>query len=223
VDLQDLFFKFTIDSATEFLFGQSTDTLRDSLRGETTSASNFAYAFNKAQHAVAIRSRTGLFGFLRVFLQEKGADDAIRICHEFVDEFVDEAIQYRQKFEAGQIDEKDNSYVFLHELAKETADKRRLRDELLNVLLAGRDTTASLLSNMWFMIAKNPEIFAKLRQEVEDTLHGDLPTYEQLRNMKYLKYCMNECEYLSPYHYSQTNCLLSKLSECTLSFLATPV
>lgn len=191
VDLQDLFFKFTIDSATEFLFGSSTETLSAAAKGiDGGAAVTFANAFNKAQDSVANRGR---MGYLSKVYRDAEGDVAIRICHEFVDRFVDEAVAYRQKIEAKGGDVKEEKYLFLHELAKATTDKRRLRDELLNVLLAGRDTTASLLSNMWFMIAKNPSIFAKLRQEVEDTLHGDLPTYEQLRNMKYLKYCMNEC------------------------------
>lgn len=196
VDLQEMFFKFTIDSATEFLFGQSTGTLNASLKEiNTSSASDFAKAFNVAQSSVAQRGRVGNFRFL---LRDKAGDDAIRICHEFVDQFVDEAVQYREKLDAGHHDDKKEKYVFLHELAKTTTDKRRLRDELLNVLLAGRDTTASLLSNMWFMLAKHPEVFAKLKKEVDETLDGDLPTYEILRNMKYLKYCMNECKLILP-------------------------
>lgn len=196
VDLQELFFKFTIDSATEFLFGTSTETLSAVAKGRDAGAAvAFANAFNKAQDSVANRGRMGL---LSRFVRDPEGDDAIRICHEFVDQFVDEAVAYREKIEARGGDVKEEKYLFLHELAKTTTDKRRLRDELLNVLLAGRDTTASLLSNMWFMLAKHPEIFAKLRQEVEETLHGDLPTYEQLRNMKYLKYCMNESLRIHP-------------------------
>jgi cytochrome P450 len=196
VDLQELFFKFTIDSATEFLFGQSTGSLNATLKGiTTTSANDFAKAFNEAQHSVAQRSRLGP---LKRLYRDKAGDDSIRICQEFVDQFVDEAVQYREKLDAGFHDSKEEKYVFLHELAKATTDKRRLRDELLNVLLAGRDTTASLLSNMWFMLAKHPQVFAKLKKEVDETLNGDLPTYETLRNMKYLKYCMNECKPFPP-------------------------
>jgi cytochrome P450 len=190
VDLQDLFFKFTIDSSTEFLFGKSTSSLESTLKGQATSESDFAWAFNHSQEYVAKRGR---LGFLRRFFQNQKGEDAIRICHEFVDQFVDEAVHYREKLDAGSA-ENDDKYVFLYELAKETKDKRRLRDELLNVLLAGRDTTASLLSNMWFMLAKHPEAFAKLQQEVQDTFQGAVPTYEQLRNLKYLKWCMNECK-----------------------------
>lgn len=43
IDLQDLFFGLTMDSATEFLFGHSTNTLTPGL--ETKSASEFVKAF----------------------------------------------------------------------------------------------------------------------------------------------------------------------------------
>jgi cytochrome P450 len=193
-DLQELFFRFTIDSATEFLFGQSTNTLKEKKEGGPDGA-QFAQSFNEAQDACAMRFRLGMLRHLR---KDRKGEEAMRICHEFVGQFVDEALRYREAIDlekkGAQPEEK---YIFLHELAKDTKDKKRLGDELLNVLLAGRDTTASLLSNMWFIIAQRPDIFAKLRREVEETLNGELPTYEQLRNMKYLKYCLNECEYSS--------------------------
>jgi cytochrome P450 len=192
VDLQELFFRFTIDSATEFLFGTSTNTLKAS-GGD--SGKEFAKAFTIAQDACASRNRLGLLRY--IFPEDKEVTRSTKYCHEFVGQFVNEAIRYRETLDVERKGEE--KYVFLHELAKDTKDKTRLQDELLNVLLAGRDTTASLLSNMWFMLAKNPAIFAKLRQEVQDTYpDGELPTYEKLRNMKYLKYCMNECECYSP-------------------------
>ena len=70
---------------------------------------------------------------------------------------------------------------------------KRIREELINILLAGRDTTASLLSNMFFELARRPEIFAKLREEVA-TLEGRTPTYQELKNLKYVKWCLNECK-----------------------------
>jgi len=196
VDLQELFFRFTIDSATEFLFGKSVNSLRVTTEGGPSDAT-FAEAFNVAQDSVTMRARLGI---LRNVYKDKKGMEAIRICHEYVDQFVDEAVRYREKLnleeKAGLVTEE--KYVFLHELAKATKDKRRLRDELLNVLLAGRDTTASLLSNLWFVLARKPDVFAKLRREVQETLHGELPKYEQLKNMKYLKYCLNECKYPHP-------------------------
>jgi cytochrome P450 len=63
----------------------------------------------------------------------------------------------------------------------------------MNVLLAGRDTTGGLLSNLFFMLAKNPAMWDKLRNEVA-TLNGSVPTYEDLRKLKYVQCCLNECK-----------------------------
>lgn len=194
VDLQELFFRFTIDSATEFLFGHSTNSLRMINKGNADSEDVcFATAFGKAQYDAVIRSR---LGFLSRFRNDRKSNEAIRICHEYVDKFVDNAVRYRESHDLEK-DAPGEKYVFLHELARSTGNKRRLRDELLNVLLAGRDTTASLLSNMFFEIAKKPDIWAKLKAEVGE-LNGQIPTYEQLRNLKYLKWCMNESLRIHP-------------------------
>jgi cytochrome P450 len=189
VDLQELFFMFTIDSATEFLCGRSTNTLKSRRTSEGAEEARFAAAFNKAQDYCANRDRWAIFQY---FIRDSAGEEAIKICHNFVDQYVDEAIAYRNDIEKQGASAEDK-YVFLREMAKSTTDRTQLRDELLNVLLAGRDTTASLLSNMWFILAKNPKIYEKVRKEVVETLQGELPSYEQLRNLKYLKYCMNEC------------------------------
>lgn len=88
-------------------------------------------------------------------------------------------------------------YLFIDELVRQTDDRYRIRSELLNILLAGRDTTASLLSNVWWTLSKRPDVWAKLREEV-DALGGERPTWEQLKDMKYLKAVLNEALRLYP-------------------------
>ncbi|ORY63317.1 putative cytochrome P450 alkane hydroxylase [Pseudomassariella vexata] len=169
VDLQDLFFCFTIDSATEFLFGHSVESLEGKRQGNEA-GSAFAEAFNYAQEDGVRLFRLGYIA---------------RILKDCRAKFVDAAIQLRcaQDEEKASVD--DRKYVFLKELAKQTTDRVVLRDELLNVLLAGRDTTASLLANMLFILARRPDVWAKLRAEVAG-LGGEVPTYETLRNLKYV-------------------------------------
>ncbi|RHZ46325.1 cytochrome P450 [Aspergillus thermomutatus] len=201
VDLQDLFFSYTIDSATEFLFGQSVQSLKKRRSGGRDAGveDDFASAFNYAQHAIAMRMRLGA---LTRFYRDRKAERCNRICHALVEQFVDRALEVRAQgldektLEDGD-GEKKQRYLFLHGLAQQTGDRRRIRDELMNVLLAGRDTTASLLSNLFFMLAKHPRIWAKLREEVA-FLNGRPPTYEQLRNLTYLKYCLNESLRMHP-------------------------
>ncbi|KAJ2969499.1 hypothetical protein NQ176_g8631 [Zarea fungicola] len=69
--------------------------------------------------------------------------------------------------------------------------RERVLDELMNILLAGRDTTASLLSNLFFMLAKHPPIWERLRQEVSG-LDGRAPSYEELRGLEYVQCCLSE-------------------------------
>lgn len=192
VDLQELFFLLTIDTATEFLFNHSTNSLR--MVGQEDEANEdiiFGKAFNFAQDDITTRIRYGIFDRFR---ENKKGKEAIRVCHAYIDKFVDDALNFRHAMdeEKQQGTHKDEKYYFIQEVAKQTKDKSRIRDELINILLAGRDTTASLLSNMFFELARRPEIYAKLREEVE-SLHGNTPSYEELRNLKYLKWCLNEC------------------------------
>ncbi|KAH8805419.1 n-alkane-inducible cytochrome P450 [Xylogone sp. PMI_703] len=192
VDLQDLFFRYTIDSATEFLFGQSVGSLK-----KTSSELSFAEAFDYAQGAVIVRATLGP---LNIFYHDRKADECNRICRQFAQRFVEEAVH---TVESGKEDKdrqstsKRQKYIFSHALACRTSDKHRILDELMNVLLAGRDTTASLLSNLFFMLAKHPEIWDKVRREVA-SLEGRLPTYEELRNLRYVRCCINESLRLHP-------------------------
>ena len=193
VDLQELFFCLTMDTATEFLFNHSTDTLRTLGQDETNNEDAiFSKAFNYAQDDVATRFRYGIFDRFRKNVEGK---EAIKICHAYIEKFVDSALEFRQALESEKSGiGKDDKYYFIQEVAKQTTDKKRIREELINILLAGRDTTASLLSNMFFQIAKRPDIYAKLRDEVA-TLEGRTPTYSELRDLKYVKWCLNECKW----------------------------
>ena len=87
-------------------------------------------------------------------------------------------------------------YVFLEELASQTRDPVELRAQLLNILLAGRDTTASLLSWLMHELIRHPEIFQKLRSTIiEEFGTYDNPqniTFSTLKSCTYLQHCLNE-------------------------------
>jgi cytochrome P450 len=125
---------------------------------------------------------------------------ACEIVHDFVDQIIQRALEKVHPVDPEKSLEgtgKPERYVFLTEMIKSTRDPKQLRDELLNILLAGRDTTASLLSHTFHVLARRPDIWKKLKAEV-DELQGVRPDYETLRQMKYLKYLLNECKNSPP-------------------------
>ena len=187
VDLQELFFRLTIDSATEFLFGESTNSLASS----NVSNTRFAEAWNRAQESTGEIARTGMLG--KLFRNATTFSEDVKYVHDFVDRFVQRGLDYRKAHDLEKAEGKsEERYVFLHELVKQTNDPMQLRSELLNILLAGRDTTASLLSNTWFILSRRPDIWERLQSEVE-TLGGETPTFAQIKDMKYLRQVLNEC------------------------------
>ncbi|KIJ47978.1 hypothetical protein M422DRAFT_248124 [Sphaerobolus stellatus SS14] len=54
-----------------------------------------------------------------------------------------------------------------------TDDTKVIANQTLNILLAGRGTTASLITFTTFCLAMHPEIVQRLRQEISDTLGFD--------------------------------------------------
>lgn len=190
VDLQPLFFQLTLDSATEFLFGESVSSLTSV---EGSSQHRFGKMFDLAQNRLNLRARLGK---LVMVYRDKEFDRACQIVHEFVDEIIYRALERFEPRDAEKpIDGSGEKkrYVFLNELLKSTRDPKRLRDELLNILMAGRDTTASLLSHTFHLLARRPDIWQKLQAEIAE-LNGTKPDYDTLRNLKYVKYVLNECK-----------------------------
>jgi len=85
-----------------------------------------------------------------------------------------------------------HKYNLIHELTRSwPSESERIRSESLMLLIAGRDTTASALTNFLFYLARSPEVWQKIRQECL-AVATDRPTFEELRGLKYLTNCVRE-------------------------------
>jgi cytochrome P450 len=201
VDIQSIFFRLTIDSATEFLFGESVESQAAALSGGKIAEDKFPYYFDRGQWYAAQRAR---FEKLFWIVNNKESRQIDSFVHTYVDRFVHAALQAVKEGEISPQNEKNNSshYVFLHGLAAVTQDPIELRSQLLNILLAGRDTTASLLSWCILLLARHPAVFQKLRA----TILSDFGSYKNpqnitfasLKSCRYLHYFMNEVLRLYP-------------------------
>jgi cytochrome P450 len=164
------------------------------IEGETSEQGDkSSEAYDYATEVTGLHTR---LGEIIAMIPNKKYKDSIQFIHQYVGSYVDEAIEsgkakLKPEDDGGQDSQEDPKYVFLHELANSGVDKKKIRDELLNVLFAGRDTTASLLAYTFYILARRPDVFQKLRIEVM-TLKFERPNFEQIKNMKYLHYTLNE-------------------------------
>jgi cytochrome P450 len=78
------------------------------------------------------------------------------------------------------------------------AGRQRMRDELVTLLLAGHETTASTLSWTFYLLDRHPEVWERLRAEVVEVLGDRQPTYEDLHRLKYTTMVIQEVMRLYP-------------------------
>lgn len=137
VDMQPLFFNLTLDTTTALLFGRSAYSLRAGIDQDAANK-QFAESFNIAQEGLAKRFRIAPFHALYNPPEFRKACSNV---HQFVERYIQE-----QDLETIQDSDKD-SYGFLKQVAEESVTLTDLRDQLLNVLLAGRDTSRNSLES----------------------------------------------------------------------------
>ncbi|TAQ89228.1 hypothetical protein B7494_g2433 [Chlorociboria aeruginascens] len=188
IDISDLFFRYTLDAATDFLLGRSVNSLGSPKQ-------EFAEAFGEVQRIQNMIVRAGPF---KAFVPRRTFNAGLKIINSFVSTFIDDALRLSPT-ELSSKSKSEEGYTFLHALASFTRDRKILRDQLVAVLLAGRDTTACTLSWTFYELARHPEIVEKLRQEIIERVGLDRqPSYEDLKGMKFLQNTINETLRLYP-------------------------
>ncbi|KAA1472049.1 cytochrome P450 [Dentipellis sp. KUC8613] len=219
VDFQDLASRFTLDTATDFLFGSDVRSLSAELPHSSSSlspcsksneehpANTFARAFLQTQSRLALRSRYGPAWPLYELFDGSVAKN-MRIVKGYVDPIVAKALE-RAETNQHILDKTDGqdmneAETLLDHLVAQTKDPVILRDETLNILLAGRDTasllqTASTLTSTIYALLQHPEVLSRLRAEILENIGLDrAPTLDDFRACKYLRAVINEVLRLWP-------------------------
>ena len=121
----------------------------------------------------------------------------MRVVEAFVETYITQALAMTPS----ELEQKSSkSDTFVHALARFTRSRKVIRDQIMAILLAGRDTTASTLSWAFLELARNPRVVENLRAEISSQLGstGRAPTYQDIKVMKYLTHIINETLRLYP-------------------------
>ncbi|KAJ7063921.1 cytochrome P450 monooxygenase pc-1 [Mycena amicta] len=207
IDFQDLIGRFTMDSATETLFGTCVDSLKGSIPYAHNATANavhadsrentFVQAFNDAMEGVAVRDgRNFLWPLWEIW--KEGTHDAMQVVNAFLDPIIEAAVE-RKRIADAMGGEKREAQNLLDELLNSTSDPKILKDETLNILLAGRDTTMHTLTMIIYFLSIHPAAYQRLRSEVLAHVGPTRrPTYDDIKDMKYLRAVINEALRLYP-------------------------
>ncbi|KAH6889005.1 cytochrome P450 monooxygenase pc-1 [Coprinopsis sp. MPI-PUGE-AT-0042] len=215
MDIQDVVQRLALDVSTDILFGSCANTLEVSAKDlalpynhpqysvASSKAANrataFSDAFLNAQFVIANRERLGHVWPLFEIFEDK-AKPHMEIVNRFVDPIIQEALRKNAANPKGaESNEIEADETLLDHLVRSTSDHKLLRDETLNILLAGRDTSSAVLTFTAYFLAMHPEVMKKLREEILTQVGPSrAPTYDDVRAMKYLRAVLNESMRLLP-------------------------
>jgi len=87
--------------------------------------------------------------------------------------------------------------VFVEDEQGRMSDEQ-LRDEAMTLIFAGHETTAHALTWTWYLLAKNPDKVAKMREALARVLQGRNADVEDLPELPYLEMVVKESLRLLP-------------------------
>lgn len=214
-NMQDMFMRMTFDSICEVGFGVEIGSLASSLPDVP-----FASAFDRSNALCASRYFDPFWKLKKRF--NLGSEAKLKEDVRVLDDFTYGIIQKRRNLLNAHQDEVKSDllsrFFFMAKENPELYTDKKLRDAILNFVIAGRDTTAVTLSWLFWLLAKNPCAEDKIVQELEEvershvglsiTDHNDgcdrlakysqLLTYDTLSKMHYLQAAITESLRLYP-------------------------
>ncbi|MFL6561832.1 MAG: cytochrome P450, partial [Bacillus sp. (in: firmicutes)] len=80
----------------------------------------------------------------------------------------------------------------------EKLSDENIRYQIITFLIAGHETTSGLLSFALYFLMKHPDKLEKAYAEVDQILTESIPSYQQVRNLKYIRMILSESLRLWP-------------------------
>ncbi|WAK00761.1 cytochrome P450 [Methylobacter sp. YRD-M1] len=88
---------------------------------------------------------------------------------------------------------------------------QQIRDEVITIFTAGHETTANVLTWTLYLLARHPEVLAKLKTELHDQLQGNIPDAKALQQLVYTRAVLSEAMRIRP----PAGILIRKISQDT--------
>ncbi|CAH6721868.1 cytochrome P450 52A13 [[Candida] jaroonii] len=175
VELQSLFQKLAFDINSEFLFGQSVNSLNDPSQDylDFEKASEKLAKYNPLKTILVT-----VLGEYHSLFEPKYVGDAIKTVHKFIQNYIHE-----------------NNGGLINDLVNQKLSPKEIQDQVLSVMVAGKNTTSSLLTYLFLELSQNPDLYNELREEV---LKLDEITIANLNTCKVLNNYINESLRLHP-------------------------
>lgn len=189
-----------MDMATDVLYEVTTGDCPDCQlpTQQTAWQKQFMQAVGRVHRNVAWR---GWLGPLSRFVPMWSWKKDVAIYHAYMDAIIDrkfaEIAQTTKSpdppagAEQQQRRRQHGGRSLLDGLLRYTDDRRQIRDAVISISFGNDSLACCMTATLWFL-ARDPGVYAKLRQSVLDAVGYEAPTYQQIGGFPYLQQVTNE-------------------------------
>ena len=136
--------------------------------------------------------------YASIWFNFNGRKKRFRKDREVLNQVVLEAIAKRRKSDKKYPDLLQMMLDATYEDTNEQMDDQQLRDELVTMFSAGHETSANALAWTMHLLAQHPDIVAKMRAEIKEICGDQLPGFQDLRQLTYVRQVIDEGMRLYP-------------------------
>jgi len=122
---------------------------------------------------------------------------AHRVADQTIRRTIDREMQSRRGFSGGAI---DILSLFINAAYPDGSrmDNAAVRDEVMTLMSTGYETIGDALGWTWYLLAKHPEVEARMLHEIKGVLQGRLPSVDDVNKLRYTAMVLDESMRLYP-------------------------
>ncbi|KAI8849321.1 cytochrome P450 [Chytridium lagenaria] len=176
IDIYAYLHNFTMDTFGKIAFGVDLQTLQNG-------TSDFAVAFDTTNVILAKRFINPLYSLSEYV---NGSGKVLKDAVDTMTRFANDRIQEKRARKRDAKGYKDLLDLYMDATVDgEGLTDKQLRDMVLNMMIAGRDTTAQTLSWVFWVLASRKDVVDGILDELKEVTGGNIPTYDEVPLLKY--------------------------------------
>ena len=129
----------------------------------------------------------------------------LKLLNDVLDDLINRAKKNRVVADVEELEKRNYADVedpsmlrFLVDMRGADIDNKQLRDDLMTMLIAGHETTAAVLTWALYELTKNKDSLKMAVEEIDRVVGDRKPTYEDVKEMKFLRLVVAETLRLYP-------------------------
>lgn len=197
IDMEERFGSVALDIIGKAVFNYEFG----SVEGESPVVKAAIASLREVEHRAQTPFQYWKLPFVPLFVErQREFNENMELLNKALNDCVRKALEDRSEADVEELEKRDFSQMenasllrFLVDMKGEATTGKQLRDDMITMLIAGHETTASALTWALFELAQNKPLMTRLQAEVDEVLGDkDVPSYEDVKAMQLCRLCFVE-------------------------------